>query len=541
MTDGDALYRAILARPEDDTPRLVYADWLDENGHVEEAEFIRLDCWLESSSPDHPEYIELCDRREDLRLWLQTHAPKKMGKKLTGGLNVRMGGSWWAQTYRGFPRFITIDRSEGRIGAKGIRKLAAALEKAFARVPTRWLVAGFSTLEDLAEFLRQPVVEALERLTLDANVPAGDEVVRIVADSPRLQNLRGVSLNVDFGEAGAVALGQSRYFQRMDWLRLGFSQLTPSSVAALGGGRWFRNLRQIDFHDNLAPEAFEGFCRLPAFLRLQTLSFESSSFPVSAWRTFARSQAFPHLRNLALHETDMSYGEMQALAGAATIPLASLDLSLCGIGDEGVKAMIEAPWAGSLQSLDLSYNSLGPASARRIGRCTAFAKLKSLDLENNSIGVDGLKAIAGSTHLRELRTLLLGQTSAGRKTAMAPACHEFLKTLDLPHLGRLSLDGWPLGAETVRLLTTEKFHRLTRLSLSDCKISDDAVPDLLSSRALQGLVELDLRDNHLETGVANLSDRRVLPLLSSCNLTGNPIPPDLRPKLARRKAVTFMD
>jgi uncharacterized protein (TIGR02996 family) len=31
MTDGDHLYRAILAHPDEDTPRLAYADWLDEN------------------------------------------------------------------------------------------------------------------------------------------------------------------------------------------------------------------------------------------------------------------------------------------------------------------------------------------------------------------------------------------------------------------------------------------------------------------------------------------------------------------------------
>lgn len=34
--------RAICAEPEDDTVRLVYADWLDENGDPERAEFIRL-------------------------------------------------------------------------------------------------------------------------------------------------------------------------------------------------------------------------------------------------------------------------------------------------------------------------------------------------------------------------------------------------------------------------------------------------------------------------------------------------------------------
>ena len=42
MTDGTDLLAAILAHPEEDTPRLMYADWLDENGQPERAEFIRL-------------------------------------------------------------------------------------------------------------------------------------------------------------------------------------------------------------------------------------------------------------------------------------------------------------------------------------------------------------------------------------------------------------------------------------------------------------------------------------------------------------------
>jgi uncharacterized protein (TIGR02996 family) len=42
MSDEDALLRAIHANPDDDTPRLVYADWLDEHGQPERAEFIRV-------------------------------------------------------------------------------------------------------------------------------------------------------------------------------------------------------------------------------------------------------------------------------------------------------------------------------------------------------------------------------------------------------------------------------------------------------------------------------------------------------------------
>jgi uncharacterized protein (TIGR02996 family) len=42
VTDGEALIRSILAAPADDAPRLVYADWLDEQGRGEDAEFVPL-------------------------------------------------------------------------------------------------------------------------------------------------------------------------------------------------------------------------------------------------------------------------------------------------------------------------------------------------------------------------------------------------------------------------------------------------------------------------------------------------------------------
>ena len=45
MSDA-ALLAAIRAAPADDAPRLVYADWLDEHGQPERAEFIRLQCEL---------------------------------------------------------------------------------------------------------------------------------------------------------------------------------------------------------------------------------------------------------------------------------------------------------------------------------------------------------------------------------------------------------------------------------------------------------------------------------------------------------------
>jgi len=57
MTDGAALLKAILANRDDDTPRLVYADWLQENGQGERAEFIRVGCDAARAKCGH----SLCD------------------------------------------------------------------------------------------------------------------------------------------------------------------------------------------------------------------------------------------------------------------------------------------------------------------------------------------------------------------------------------------------------------------------------------------------------------------------------------------------
>ena len=49
--DGEALLRAVLDAPADDLPRLAYADWLDEQGEGDHAQFIR--CQLRLAQIGH--------------------------------------------------------------------------------------------------------------------------------------------------------------------------------------------------------------------------------------------------------------------------------------------------------------------------------------------------------------------------------------------------------------------------------------------------------------------------------------------------------
>jgi uncharacterized protein (TIGR02996 family) len=68
VSDGAGLLRAILDDPADDTPRLVYADWLEENGDAGgrlRAEFIRLQIELAGIVPglgDHGKAARLLAR-----------------------------------------------------------------------------------------------------------------------------------------------------------------------------------------------------------------------------------------------------------------------------------------------------------------------------------------------------------------------------------------------------------------------------------------------------------------------------------------------
>jgi uncharacterized protein (TIGR02996 family) len=55
MTDADAFIDTIWAKPDDVLPRLVFADWLEEQGEVEYATFIRLSCEIERRAPTAPD------------------------------------------------------------------------------------------------------------------------------------------------------------------------------------------------------------------------------------------------------------------------------------------------------------------------------------------------------------------------------------------------------------------------------------------------------------------------------------------------------
>src|SRR5262245_74448 len=66
MNDHDHLLRAVLAAPDDDHLRLAFADWFEENGDAERAEFIRVQCRLAALPYATNEMRRLRERQKHL-------------------------------------------------------------------------------------------------------------------------------------------------------------------------------------------------------------------------------------------------------------------------------------------------------------------------------------------------------------------------------------------------------------------------------------------------------------------------------------------
>ncbi len=90
------LLRAVCESPDDDTPRLVFADWLDENGESERAEFIRVQIAIAPGEPD-PKAIARADSL------LGRHK-----RQWAAELPTHMGWVWGKSWSRGFVEALLV-------------------------------------------------------------------------------------------------------------------------------------------------------------------------------------------------------------------------------------------------------------------------------------------------------------------------------------------------------------------------------------------------------------------------------------------------
>jgi uncharacterized protein (TIGR02996 family) len=219
-------------RPEDDAPRLVLADWLEERGDpvlTARAEFLRLQC----QGPRTP-----------------------LGRARQGELLGHFADTWLGPL-RLFVRGWSGSRGLLQVGADARELLGGAADlppEAFA-----W-VEGLTVygLDDkqATRLAGSPWLTQLNALVAPRN-GLGDAGARALANSPYLAGLRTLFLRGNaVGDAGATALATSPWLGSLSVLSLAQNRVGATGARALATSPLLRRLRVLIVEGNpLGPGA----------------------------------------------------------------------------------------------------------------------------------------------------------------------------------------------------------------------------------------------------------------------------------------------
>jgi uncharacterized protein (TIGR02996 family) len=546
MTEEDALQGAITAHPDDDTPRLVYADWLDENrpdarpspaaGGSARAEFVRVQCRLAAGAFGDPNYAELLEREADLAAWLNTHDPDPYLPLDGLHVNNQFEGGEWGSYRRGFPEVVEFDEY-GEDADETVEVLTAALGAGFAKCPARTLRLEDAMVEEVARLARHPAFARVRGLCLDyLDEGKEDDAVRAVALSRHAAGLRRLYFDFPVGPAGCRALALSPYLGRMEALVLDYPPVTAATLRTLSRAKWFRNLRRLRLWLGRG-DVLRALAELPPMPRLVSLALNvSPGTSAAAFRRFAESASFPRLAHLDLTNCGLA-AEKVALLARGRWPLRHLQLARNEVRRGGCEALAAARFAPTLRVLDLRGAEVSSGGVQALAQSGRLAGLAHLDLAENPIGPGGLAALAGGGPLRGLRALDLSQLNSARGPIAARDVSAFLGALETPELRHLNLDLLPVGVRGAKLIATRPvFAGLTRLGLSGCAVGEAGARAIARSATLANLVVLDLSGNTVGRGASALASRKVLPRLAQCRL-GAGVPKTTAARLRRRPGV----
>jgi uncharacterized protein (TIGR02996 family) len=236
MPDQGALFRAILAAPDDEALRLIYADWLEDQGDPR-AEFVRVQCALARLPEGHPERTALAAREAHLlaahrRRWngelhrLLSRTPLRNAVPARRGL-VR---GW---TYRrGLVEEITVE-------ARAFLDHAATL---FQLGPLREVRFFRGAAPHVRQLSDMPHLARLVCLDFSGNALHGDPLRALLA-SPHLQPLTALRLRGCFlDDEDVQSIVAASHLQHLAELDLRFNWIGRRGVQAL---RAAGNLRQV--------------------------------------------------------------------------------------------------------------------------------------------------------------------------------------------------------------------------------------------------------------------------------------------------------
>jgi uncharacterized protein (TIGR02996 family) len=396
----------VLDHPDDDSPRLVYADWLEDNGQPERAELIRVQCEL-ARVPEWASGRHLLKAREQ-ELWREhnrewsAHLPR------------------WARTgsrefRRGFVARVEV--SAGRFFKEG--------EELFELTPLEEVC--LSDIEGHRGQLAEcPALARLSALDLSPTPLRGPEAVDLVASS-QLDNLTTLKLR---GAARRNALvlypldGPAASLPRLRALHVWSTVILPDEVRRLRCDEGQTSITKFELHSDtgLSAEVVQALVDLPQLINLRELCLATNLIRYDGLRALARS---PHLANLTVLDLSFNWFGGQGPEPLTTSPLltqlSTLRLRKCDVGTAGARAFADSPLLGRLRVLGLSFNGIDDEGARALAESYHLraGNLAVLDLSENNIGNEGARAFAEAPYLDglsllDLRDNLITDTAALR-------------------------------------------------------------------------------------------------------------------------------
>jgi uncharacterized protein (TIGR02996 family) len=400
MVPDEGFLRAILDNPDDDTPRLVYADWLDENGESERAEFIRVQCRLARTGSNDPGRRSLREEKDRLR---DQHLAKWLGALAEDPE---------------YPGYWEFERSFLTEIALGPRRYLRHADRLARLAPVQHVVLRFADDGDEEEadetvFAGLAACPHLERwVSLDLKDQSlGAERLAALAPSPHWAHLRRLDLGgCLLGDVGLAALATAPRLGSLTDLNLYWNDLTDEGAEILAGPSFLRRLERLDLQTNdLTDAAVAHLAGSPNLRTLRSLSLNSNRLTA---RTVLALAASTHLEAL----TELNLGctlDVMTEAGARSLAgwpglarLATLHLQNSGLTDRGVRLLAASPHLAGVKSLDLSMNfGITAAGVRALAASPHLAGLEVLNLGDVPMGAEGARALAESPHLAGLRGL----------------------------------------------------------------------------------------------------------------------------------------
>jgi uncharacterized protein (TIGR02996 family) len=418
QTEAEAFLQRIRAYPDEDAPRLIYADWLEEQGAVgppdwsrKRALLIRVQIALAKLS----EETEADEPQVSAKERVEREAARQ---KLLGDLTVLQAdllsayGTDWTTPFRGL--------ATGHRFRRGFVEEVNVVALQWIRHAAELFVAGpirHVHLLDLGGNLQLafqvPYLSRLVALTVFGQ-HVSRPLARAVAESPHLAGLRRLYLGRNrFEDKSADHIATSSILGNLEELDLSDNEIGETGARSLATSSHLGHVRYLELSNNrLGPTGAEAIAGSERLASLHKLGLAGNEIGVARLHTISRAHDLLRVPVLDLSNNGLGPGGLQVIL-TKTTPL-------------------NEPGAVRVADLNLSQNELGNEGARVLASCPLLAHLKVLRLSNCGIGDDGARALAESPYLNNLSTLDLGFNPIGN-AGLWP----FLRTAQMRSLRRL--------------------------------------------------------------------------------------------------------